>query len=215
MSILFFDIETMPTKDPEIIKQISETIKPPGNIKKTESIAAWMDEKFNQALIDAVKETSLDGLYGGVACIGWSYGDGEVSSSGLNQTEAETIKEFYGCIVRDVTKFCGHNIQNFDLQFLKHRSIILGIRPPNNLLMAMNAKPWSDWVADTMIMWDSSKQNMVSMYRLCKAFGIDGKGDFNGSMVAETWEKDPQKVIEYCLDDVRRTMQIYKRMTFE
>ena len=52
------------------------------------------------------------------------------------------------------------------------------------------------------------------MDKLCKAFGIQGKGDFDGSMVAETWKTDKQKVIDYCADDVARTIQIYNRITF-
>jgi hypothetical protein len=33
-------------------------------------------------------------------------------------------------------------------------------------------------------------------------------------MVASTWPVDRQKVIDYCMDDVRRTREIYKRITF-
>ena len=31
---------------------------------------------------------------------------------------------------------------------------------------------------------------------------------------AETWPKDPQKVIDYCIDDVYRAREVYKRLTF-
>jgi DNA polymerase elongation subunit (family B) len=213
--ILTFDIETLPTQDEAVIKQIAATIKPPGSIKKKESIDAWMDENFDQALKDSVLKTSFDGMYGRVACIAWSCEEGVVNSTLESHSEEECIRSFYESIEQNITKFCGHNLAGFDLPFLKHRSIILGIKPPSILLMAMNAKPWSDWFADTMLMWSSDKSKMVSMDALCRAFGIPGSGDFNGSMVAETWLVDPQKVIDYCVDDVRRTVEIYKRMTFE
>ena len=35
---LTFDIETLPTKDKQVIERIASTIRPPGNIKKKEAI---------------------------------------------------------------------------------------------------------------------------------------------------------------------------------
>ena len=53
------------------------------------------------------------------------------------------------------------------------------------------------------------------MDKLCKAFGIKGKEGFDGSMVNNEWVNgDRSKVIEYCKDDVRRTIEIYNRITF-
>jgi hypothetical protein len=78
----------------------------------------------------------------------------------------------------------------------------------------MHAKPWDSCIADTKLMWTADKWEHGSMDKLCYALGIPGKGDFNGSMVAETWPSDPEKVIEYCKDDVLRTRKIYKRLTF-
>ena len=110
---------------------------------------------------------------------------------------------------------CGHNISGFDLPFIKHRAIINGMKPPITLLNAINAKPWEDCIQDTMLLWSQDRQKRVSMDSLCKALGIEGKGDFDGSMVAETWPIDPEKVIEYCKDDVERTRKIYKKLTFQ
>ena len=42
MTLLFCDIETLPTTDMEVIAEIAASIKPPGTIKKPESVAAWM-----------------------------------------------------------------------------------------------------------------------------------------------------------------------------
>jgi predicted PolB exonuclease-like 3'-5' exonuclease len=66
-----------------------------------------------------------------------------------------------------------------------------------------------------MLMWSSDPHKRGSMERICKALGIPGKGDFDGSMVAETWPVDRQKVIDYCKNDVIRTREMYKRMTFD
>jgi hypothetical protein len=214
--MLTFDIETLPTQDAEIIEQLRATIKPPATHKKPETIAAWMEENAESSLADLVAKTSFEGIYGRIACIAWSDGDGVFATSPDN-TEREVIALFYSFIeneCHDTEKFCGHNIVGFDLPFLKHRSIILGIKPPRALLAAMNAKPWDACIADTMLMWSSDPHKRGSMDRLCKAFGIAGKDGFDGSMVAETWPIDPQKVIEYCKDDVRRTIEMHKRITF-
>jgi hypothetical protein len=218
--ILTFDIETLPTDDESVIAEFEKGIKPPATHKKQETIDAWMIENKESALKELVSKTSFDGMYGRIACIAWSIDDEPVFSSNADYTEARAIKALYdfietrGEVRNNNLVFCGHNIAGFDLPFLKHRSIILGIKPPKSLLQAMNAKPWDSCIADTMLMWSSDPHKRGSMDRICKALGIQGKEGFDGSMVAETWPIYPQKVIEYCKDDVRRTRSIYKRITF-
>lgn len=214
--IITFDIETLPTNDAEVIAALEATITAPGQYKKPESIAEWMKENKDAALKELVAKTSFDGLYGRIACIAWSDGDG-VFASDAHQSEREAIELFYAFISNeclDDSKFCGHNIAGFDLPFLKHRSIILGIKPPKAIHQAMKAKPWDNCIQDTMLMWSSEREKRVSMDKLCKAFGIEGKGDFDGSMVADTWPVDPQKVIDYCKDDVLRTIAMFNRLSF-
>ena len=216
---IYLDIETLPTSDTAFIADIAKTIAPPGNISKAETIAAWEAEKKPLAVAEAVKKTSFDGLYGSIACICWAYDDRVVEHSAPEHSEPELLVDFF----RDIeamtmhkgdVQFVGHNIAGFDLPFLRHRAIIHGIKPPHALMRAMNAKPWGESIADTMLMWSADREKRVSMDKLCKAFGIPGKGDFDGSMVADTWPFDPRKVIDYCVEDVKRTREIYKRMTF-
>ena len=225
--ILTIDIETLPTTNEEVIASIRAGIKPPATHKKPETIAAWMDENLDAATNEAVAKTSFDALYGSIACICFQFEDGDVHQVNCADGEEKMLRDFYFSVEQTVKVeyvggstsqpiiVCGHNVAGFDLPFLKQRSIILGVKPPPALLKAMNSKPWGDCIADTMLMWCSDSQKRTSMDKLCKAFGIEGKGDFDGSMVAETWPTDPDKVIEYCKDDVRRTRQIYKRMTWD
>ena len=215
MTILHFDCETLPTDDASVIAELAETIKAPGNYKKPESISEWMEENKELELAKLVSKTSFDGMYGRIACIAFAFDDEEILATLPTDSDGDAIQRFYDVLPdKNSLTFCGHNIHGFDLPFLKHRSIILGIKPPKSIMSAMNAKPWADEIADTMLMWNESKEKRVSMDKLCKALGIPGKGDFNGSMVAETWPKDPMKVIEYCRDDVARCRVIYKRITF-
>jgi len=213
---LTFDIETLPTTDKQVIERIASTIRPPGSIKKKESIDAWMAENYEQELKKEIHKTGLNAAHGSVACIAWN--DGFLTTSSFkNMSEHEVISDFYESIENTgIETFCGHNIVGFDLKFLKQRSMILGIKPPKNILKAMNAKPWDDCIQDIMLMWDPDKNKMASLDLMCWWFGVKHDHDgFDGSMVAETWPVDPQKVIDYCISDVKATREIYYKMMFE
>lgn len=224
--IITFDVETLPTNSPSVIDELAATIKAPGQYKKPESIQEWMKENKEDALKELVSKTSFDGLHGRIACIAWAFDDGDILSTSQDDSESDCLKKFFQSIEDNVSVHyhggsteskivvCGHNIAGFDLPFLKHRAIILNVKPCRPTMEAMNAKPWDKCLADTMIMWSPEREKRVSMDKLCRAFGIDGKGDFDGSMFASTWPVDPQKVIDYCKDDVIKTRLIYKRLTF-
>lgn len=217
--MIYFDIETLPTDQQWVIDELRESIKPPATHKKQETIDKWMEENAYQKLIELIKNTSLDGIYGRIACISWAHNDGNVLTTDKSMSERDCLSLFFDYLENKFSideSLCGHGIVDFDLPFIKHRSIILGIKPPILLRNAFDAKPWDKTlVQDTKLMWAKDYRYKRSMDSICKALGILGKGDFDGSMVAETWPIDPQKVIDYCADDVRRTRDIYKRITFQ
>jgi DNA polymerase elongation subunit (family B) len=223
--IIYLDIETLPTDDEALIAEFASSITAPAQYKKPESIDAWLSENKASAISEKIAKTSFDGLYGRICCIGYAFDNGEVFTSAGND-EGKVIADFYSHVY-DLTTVnirgqlsdrsatvCGHNLVGFDLPFLKHRSLILGIKPPSVILKAMHAKPWSSEVFDTMLEWSSDRENRISMDKLCRAFGIPGKGNFDGSMVAQTWPTNPQKVIDYCKDDVSKTRKIHNRYFF-
>jgi len=210
--MITFDIETLPTKDPEVIARIKSELKPPGNYTKEETVEKWK----KTALDEAIRKTSFDALYGRVACIAWKHDNDDAKETFKNDSEQQAIMDFYRSVELSCDwSFCGHNIANFDLPFLLHRSMILGIKPPASIMKAMLAKPWDDCIKDTMIMWTGSPNKYISLDTLLWHFGIQhNHPEFDGSMVAETWETDPQKVIDYCAGDVRATYELYQKMAF-
>lgn len=223
---LFLDIETLPTTDAAVIESLAAKITAPANYKKAESIAEWERENKPQAVLDAVAKTSFDGMYGRVCCICYAFDDGPVFSV-HGDDETVLLEQFYSHVYDQATSalngyitdvpltVIGHNVAGFDLPFLKHRSIIRGVTPPDAILKAMNARPWDNCIADTMLMWSSDREKRAGMDKLCQALGMAGKGDFDGSMVAATWPVNPQKVVDYCCADVERTRALYYRMTFD
>lgn len=216
MTILTFDIETIPSDNPQVITKLAERIKPPANYKKPETIKQWMDENYEQELKHAVAKTALDGAYGKVACISWTHSDTTMATAHtIYAKEEEAIRVFYDYISDNwVEIFCGHNIHGFDLPFLKHRSMILGIRPPAELLVAMRSNPWDGHVFDTMALWSGDKNKMIGLDTLCWILGIESNSEMDGSEVADTWFTNPQLVIDKCENDVRKTVEVYKRLTF-
>ncbi|MFN3785200.1 MAG: hypothetical protein ACK4RS_00015 [Thiothrix sp.] len=72
---IYIDIETAPTSRNDIVERLAEEIKPPGNIKKEESKAKWMEENRHAALWEKVKSTGLDGTLGELFCVGFAFDD--------------------------------------------------------------------------------------------------------------------------------------------
>lgn len=223
-SIIFLDIETLPTNDACVIQQLKAGITAPGQFKKPESIQQWLAENGEQALQDAIRKTSFDGLYGRIACIAWA-----TLNSGVEYVSANDSNEyimlgwFYDWIDKFAAKnnnsqhlitLCGHNIHAFDLPFIKHRSIINNVKPPRHIAPLLNASRYNDRIQDTMLLWSPEKDRRVSMDKLCAALGIEGNGGFDGSMVADAWETNPHDVIDHCILDVIRVRELYKRMAF-
>ena len=223
---VFIDIETLPTTNSKAISDIRASIKAPAQFKKQDSIDAWMKDNAEEAAASAVKATSFDALYGTIACICYAIEDEHPRSVDCRIGERAMLVEFYKQLALAVhhakpsydvrPMFIGHNVLGFDIPFLRQRSMILDAAPPVFVQNIYSARQHEDrLVRDTMLMWNSDKQKRVSMDKLCRAFGIEGKGEFDGSMVADTWPVNPEKVIQYCKDDVERTRQIYRRMTYD
>jgi len=55
--------------------------------------------------------------------------------------------------------------------------------------------------------------NSISADNLSRLLGIKGKTEgMDGSLVYDTWQADPQKVIDYCHDDVAMVKAIHERL---
>lgn len=222
MANIYFDIETLPSDDSGIIADIAAGIKPPGNLKKAETIEAWERDEKPGAVLEAVKKTGLDGTFGRICCIGFAVNDD--AADVRYGDEAETITAFFAWLIEaarisDYTErqsaiFIGHNILSFDLRFLWQRCVVNGIRPP--AFIPFNAKPWDGKVFDTMTAWNPERERRISLDKLCLALGVpSSKGDMDGSKVAEYWQAGRhQEVAAYCMADVEAVRQCHKRMVF-
>lgn len=209
---LYLDIETIPCQAPEYRAKVRENIKPPGTIKKPESIAAWIAENGDAAADEAVAKTSFDPAHGHICCIGFAVGH-----KPAEYYEARTIAEERGMLEgffaslpeMGLVRFVGHNVSGFDLRFIICRAIVLGVDIPT--IIPRDIKPWSQDIFDTMVAWAGAR-GTIGQDRLCEALGLPGKGDFDGSMVAEAWANgEYEKIASYCLQDVETVRAIHRR----
>lgn len=225
---LFLDLETLPSESDAVRAAIAETITPPGNMSKAETIAAWTLEKKPALVDEAMLKTSFDAQYGRILCIGWAVDDDEPQSvigsedvvlpgfmEALLAAQERPVKSGAVKPNADVV-FIGHNITGFDLRFLFQRCAINSVKPPLSLLTAMRAKPWDKCIQDTMLMWSPERERRISLGRLCKALGVPtSKGDMDGSKVYEEYKAgNIDKISAYCRDDVTATRTCYKRLIF-
>lgn len=222
MATIYFDIETLPASDPAIIAEIEAGIRPPGNIKKAETIEAWERDEKPAAVMEAVRKTALDGTYGRILCIGHAVND-EPAECAYGD-EAEVIRQFLDWLQRvsqissyneaRQATFVGHNILAFDLRFLWQRCVVNAISPPS--FIPFNAKPWDGKVFDTMVAWNPERERRVSQAKLCRALGIpSSKGELDGSKVFDFWQAGRHEDIQtYCKGDVEDVRACHRRMIF-
>ena len=210
MTTLFLDIETIPTDLNWVIDDLRAKIKPPAQYKKPESIAEWMEANAEQALADAIHSTGLDGSYGRICCIGYAFDDEPVQTVGthLQMGEYTMLQDFAADLNgKKIDCVVGHKLASFDLPCIRKRAIIHGVK----LNLPFDSKPWGNEIFDTMLKWDAKK--FISADKLARVLGIDGKGDVDGSMVWDMYQRgEDQAIADYCADDVRMVRDIYKRM---
>jgi len=234
---IYFDIETIPTqKESDIAYLRAESdkeiaaIKAPSNYRDIAKIEEYISSKraeVEASFDERYRKTSFDGAMGQVVCISYGIDDTgpfSIYSSNWKDDEAEVISKFYDAVsshynpsIHQRPVFIGHNIIGFDLRFLFQRSVMLGIKPPH--IIPFKAKPWDEGVFDTMTAW-SVVGNRVSLSKLCSVFGLDAKGTEIGDEIdgSKVWDYVQagriDDVATYCIGDVERTRQIYKRLNF-
>ena len=132
----------------------------------------------------------------------------------LSGDETKMLKEFWE-IAKDVQQFIGHNVMDFDLQFIYKRSIINGVRPTQWLSFARYR---NNPIYDTMREWEKwSMGSSISLDMLAKILDLESSksGGLDGSKVFDYYQKGKlSEIYDYCAADVKVTREIYKKMTF-
>lgn len=216
MTELFLDLETIPTRSEAAKQRIASSVKPPAQMTKADTIAAWEKDKKAGAVEEAIAKSSLNGAYGHICTIAFAIDDEPAQSvhwpSKDIDDERTALKYFstFASTVNRTPQIIGHNILDFDLRFLWQRAMVLSVQMPTYMPWA--PKPWTDEVFDTMKAWAGVK-GYISLDELAFALGIEGKNGIDGSMVAGMFEAGEHEAIaQYARDDVDLTRKIYRKM---
>lgn len=195
---------------------------------KDSMLAKWVEVKGAEAAVlaadEAWRKTSFDGAHGHICVIGFAIDDEPMQEMHIrnidNISDEILLLSSFSQIIDEVCKsrpnerphFIGHNLIEFDLQFLFRRHVVLNVKPSTHI--PFNARPWDDSVYDTLQKWGGQRGN--SLDKITKACGIEGKGDIDGSMVWD-YVRDGKivDIAEYCKHDIHITRELYKRMTFQ
>jgi 3'-5' exonuclease len=228
---IYLDVETVPGQAPDARDLIRASIKPPGTLKKPESIAAWWQDAAPEAVEEAWRKTALDASQGELVAISWATDDtGPFTAIRAKGDEEQIVlAQFFGqlqaCLENDAVRdhrgqaiyevdpfFVAHNAA-FDLGFLWRRSIVLNIRPPFRI-PAPDARPGS--YGCTMRAW-SGLRDQISLDRLCRALGVQSpKGDMDGSKVYDAWQVgELDRIQRYNQDDVTAVRECWHRLNWE
>ena len=211
---LFIDIETIPDQRVGAFDAILADIKPPANYKKPETIDKWMAEQGKAAAREKWLRTALDGAQGEVISIAYAFDDDDIVCIDRDLgsdvvTERVILETLLGKFVDEKKRgaiWTGHNVE-WDIRFLWQRALILGVAWAG--LIPVNRR---DRVFCTMREW-AGYRDTISLDKLCRAFGIKGKGGTTG---ADVWPMVEQgrydELRQYNIDDVRKVRDIYRRM---
>ena len=211
--IIFLDIETVPLE-----YQFKNLPKKTVDLwdKKTKFIQKYQE-------ISAEEAYGKSGIYAEFAkiiCISAGYFHKEGKELKLRvksfygEDEKEILTAFHSLLnktLKDNYMLCAHNGKEFDFPFLGRRTLINGLKLPNQLDIA-GKKPWEIQHLDTMELWKfGDYKHFTSLELLAHVFNIPSpKQDLDGSMVAKTYyeDNDLERIKEYCQNDVVTIAQL-------
>lgn len=230
---LILDIETVPGQHPQARADARAGIKPPGTLKRPESIAAWWENEADAAAEEAWRRQSLDGgTAGEIISIAVVADDDRqwVRCRQPGDGEAELLRQFFATVEAwtaadaaallpgradlfplDDHRVVAHNA-SFDVGFLWRRSRVHGVPVPRWLPGPM-ARAGRDYDC-TMQMW-SGYAGRISLDALCRALGVTSPkaGGFDGSQVLDSWlAVEYGRIAEYNLRDALAVREVWHRL---
>lgn len=231
--LLFCDIETVAGQSEAARQAARDATKPPGTLKKAESIAAWWATEAEAAVDEAWRRQALDGGTNGEVVSIALVDDHErqfVRCRRPGESEAALIAEAFATVEvwtavdaeamlpgrseqfpLDDHHVVAHNAA-FDTGFLWRRARVHDVPVPRWLPGPM-ARVGKDCFC-TMLAW-AGYGRTVSLDVLCRALGVQSpKADgMDGSKVFDAWLAGEYEAIEaYNLADALAVRAVYHRL---
>ena len=231
MTAIFLDVETVPSQHPDARELARAELKPPGTLKKPESIQGWWDTEAESAAEAAYRKQALDPAQGELCAIGYALLEGEPQVSVRELGEAEraflvrALRSIDELLARrfegvdrallpwaDTSTFViGHNVA-FDLSFIRARGWANAVPVPR-WVPGPWARPPKDYLC-TMGQF-AGPGGRISLDRLCKCLGVPSpKQGGDGSAVFDLWRSGAHdELAAYCSNDVQATRACWHIMS--
>lgn len=236
-ALVFLDCETIPSTDDfefsfNAQKPAMEDVPEHKSLKDEKKIEEYKANKYASMISDweeskkkekqkASEEHHKEGLCsyrGRILCISFAIGDGEIKSiscDGTAEKERFMLLSFYNEI-KDykAVGFVGHNV-NFDLLFIFHRCLSLGVKELANVVRRDHGYTKTrDFDTQEMASGGIEWKYRISLHNLCTLLGIEtSKDEMDGSQVFDYYKKNKiEDIIRYCSKDVDRTRQCYYKL---
>lgn len=230
---IYFDLETAAQSDTAAVDAIRESVRPPGNLKKAESICAWNANERPAAEAEAIGKAGLSPETGQIISIS-AVGDEphqvfarcrtqDESEAGLiwdffssvegwQKAEADKLPASSAAWPADPLYPIGHNLAGFDAPYLWKRCRILRVPIPD-WLPAPGTRA-GKYFGCTMQAWCGST-GYISLDRLCRLLSVTSpKSDMTGAEVGKAWlDGRYREIEEYNLRDVNATRAVWGILT--
>lgn len=229
---LFIDLETIPGQSEQAREIARAETKPPGTLKKEESITAWWEEHGEAAIEENWRKQALDPALGEICAIGFALGEEAPAQSlvrGLEEAEGDFLRRALRAIERSIREMTAdidgqrgpwdaitlrpvaHNAA-FDFGFLRARCWANRIRPPYWLPRA--ADRYGKDYDDPMLAF-AGFGGRVSLSRLTRCLGLpDPKAETDGGAVFDLWRNgEHARLAAYNAGDVEACRACWLIMT--
>lgn len=209
--LIFIDCETIPAGPPID----PSTLKPPGQMKKAETIAEWYKSEAPALAEEAWKKGALDSMRGEILCIGWAC---EYEGWVINGSDEEATLQQFSAILdgimgqyKQIPTFVGWNINAFDIPWLWRKAIKYDIKP---LRQAFNRDRYKGNSIDLMNVWASDFKDYRKMSDVAAFLGIEDRSNgIDGSQVYDLYKEGRiEEIKTYCMGDVETVRDIYERI---
>lgn len=196
-----FDVETTSLPDAEL-EAVKPVFKAPKGYKKPDVIANAIAEAETEWRAAA----ALDAKYAQVLCIGLL--DAECTRF-LTGAEPAILEAFWQ-VWNTGERMVGFNCKDFDMRLLWQRSVILGVKPPHDL---MDGRYWSRRIVDLQEVWTcySRETKGQSLDAICRALKI-GQKSGDGKDFGRLFAEDRQAALDYCGLDLELCAKLAARL---
>jgi len=204
LSVLTFDIETLPIEDKSLDKLLEYKIR---NLPEDEKEIKKNQHRF------------LNPVYARVAAIGVLYQkiDGSLIKKVFLGDEIDILNGFSNYLKKFRGLYVHFNGMGFDVPFILARMAVHGIQPPNERfcnLVRYRTNPHYD-VMSVLCSWREYGTFGVSLREVAYIFGVEDPKNILGDKDVTQFllNGTEEQIKEYVMADVVATYEIYKKLS--